>query len=357
MARGRRNLLIYRTGQLGDTLVSMPAIQAIRRKFPDHRFALLTDYHPGRGYVSSWDVLGPAGWFDEAVFYAPGKGLRDKVKNGFSLLRKLRRLSPEYVFDLSQPVRSKRQKYRDRLFLKQLIGAACYKGPDDGICTANRNDGGAAGCEPEWRRLLRIAGEREISADFRIAVPAKEKAAFREIAAAKGLPADGEFLAVGPGSKMPAKRWPPERFAELGKLLLANFPRLHLLVLGGKGDEKLGNELCRTWGERSVCLAGELTVYGSAAALEKCAAFVGNDTGTMHLAAMAGKPCVALFSARDLPGQWYPYGSNHVILRHDTECAGCMLEECDKQNKCLNSIGVEDAFRALKITLEAATAR
>ena len=66
-------VLIYRIGQLGDTLVAMPAIHAIRQNYPRHRLALLTDRHTGsNGYVSSWDVLCPTGWFDEVLFFYAG---------------------------------------------------------------------------------------------------------------------------------------------------------------------------------------------------------------------------------------------------------------------------------------------
>jgi ADP-heptose:LPS heptosyltransferase len=56
------------------------------------------------------------------------------------------------------------------------------------------------------------------------------------------------------------------------------------------------------------------------------------------LAGFVGVPCVAIFSARDIPGKWVPYGSAHRILRRQTDCAGCMLEVCDRKNLCLTRI-------------------
>lgn len=341
----------------------MPAIQVIKRRFPGHRFVLLTDEHAGRSnYVSSWDVLGPTGWFDEVIFYTPGKAVWDMSKKGFSLIRKVRKLSPEYIFNLS-PVRSCWQTARDRFYFKHLIGHVRYNAPrrrvffyrDEQSCK------GADGCEPEWEILLGLAGGHGSGAGFKLIVPGNESARFQRIARAKGfcfLPEDKKqkLLAVGPGSKMPAKRWPAQNFCELGKLLLKKFPQLHLMVLGGREDEETGNELCRAWGERSCNFAGELSIYGSAAALERCAGFVGNDSGTMHLAAMTGAPCVALFSARDRPGKWAPYGDNHIILRHNTECAGCMLEECAAQHgQCLRLITPPRVFEAVRKILAGST--
>ena len=152
---------------------------------------------------------------------------------------------------------------------------------------------------------------------------------------------------------MPAKRWPKEHFAELGRLLLRAFPDMELLVLGGKEDKELGDELCREWREGAHNLAGRLSIYGSAAALGACAAYVGNDTGTMHLAAMAGTPCIALFSARDYPGKWDPWTAiKHNEPPNEIPCAGCMSEECTEyRNECLKQIGVNRVFEAVEAVL------
>jgi ADP-heptose:LPS heptosyltransferase len=95
-------------------------------------------------------------------------------------------------------------------------------------------------------------------------------------------------------------------------------------------------------------MAGKLTIYGSAAVLEHCITYIGNDTGTMHLGGMVGVPCVALFSARDYPGKWEPYGEKHRIIRKDTDCAGCMREVCSRNNDCLMRISVDEVLKEAK---------
>ncbi len=63
---------------------------------------------------------------------------------------------------------------------------------------------------------------------------------------------------------------------------------------------------------------------------------------------MVGTPCIAIFSARDYPGLWEPYGRQHIILRHEVECAGCFLEICEHyDNKCLKLITVNEVFVAI----------
>jgi ADP-heptose:LPS heptosyltransferase len=145
------------------------------------------------------------------------------------------------------------------------------------------------------------------------------------------------WFAVGPGSKMAAKRWPIENFREVGRRLIEEFD-LWPVVFGSEEERPLGERLLQAFG-RGYNAAGALSLRGAAAALARCRFYLGNDTGTMHLAAAVGIRCVAIFSARDLPGKWAPYGDGHIVLRVGIECEGCMLETCvDRKNACLTAI-------------------
>jgi len=353
--KGTGTVVIFRIGQLGDTLVAMPAIDAIRRKYPRHRLVLLTDRYPlGSGFISSWDLLGPTGWFDEVQYYSPTDDFRGRLGNMTLLARKLRRMGPDIIYNLA-PDRTALQQGRDRFFFRQLVGAKNYieEGPTEkaGMDRNGRTDG-LPRMEPEWKRLLVTVGGIE-NPLFHLSIPEKAKAQALRVLMAEGVFFEGKVIAVGPGSKMLAKRWPVERFAAVGKRLLEMYPDLSLAILGGGEDVEIGNQLCQGWGERSHNLAGKLSVYGSAAILERCIAYLGNDTGTMHLAAMVGVPCIAIFSARDYPGKWEPYGDHHIVFRRDVDCAKCMREVClDRGNDCLMRIEVEEVFAAGQQMLE-----
>ncbi len=105
-------------------------------------------------------------------------------------------------------------------------------------------------------------------------------------------------------------------------------------------------------GKRDQC-RGRLGVRAGIAAMEGCGFYLGNDTGTMHMAVSAGIPCVAIFSARDYPGLWYPYGHGHIVLRRTVHCEGCMLEVCHKNGKnCLMSISVDEVLEACTKMIE-----
>ena len=342
-----QTVLIFRTGQLGDTLVSMPAIHAIRKRHPGCTVVLLTDRHPGSGFVSSWDVLGESGWIDEVEFYVPGTGILGMWRNASQLSARLRGRSVTHAYLLTSG-RTPWQRWRDRLFVRFVIGARHCHDASGPPVSLKAVDGLLVRLEPEWRRLL---GAISVDGGDRFELPVSPAAGHEaEIALAAIGPTEGaRLVAFGPGSKMPAKVWPAERYEEVGRRLLAARDNVELVVLGGPEDAAVGNRLCAAWGPRSHNLAGRVSVMAGAAVLRHCSAYVGNDTGTMHLAAMAGVPCIALFSARDNPGKWEPYGEGHTVLRREVDCAGCMLEVCNVQaNKCLRLITVEEVLGAVE---------
>ena len=75
--------------------------------------------------------------------------------------------------------------------------------------------------------------------------------------------------------------------------------------------------------------------------------FILGTIGTMHLAAAVKVPCVAVFSAREDPGLWYPYGNEHKVFRSAIDCEGCMLQECIRRgNECIKRIDASEVFEA-----------
>ncbi|MFC1589027.1 glycosyltransferase family 9 protein [Pseudomonadota bacterium] len=346
-------ILIFRIGQLGDTLISLPAIDAIRLKYPDHRLVLLTDRHQtSKGYVSSWDILEPTGWFDQVIYYDARVQGSAKLTKMLALAKVLRSLEIDHLYNLS-PVRTKSATLRDELFFRYMTGAKNYHARPSFKAPASSNKG-LPKLMPEWQALCRIVNTvSQDNHDFHLPIPQSEKEAVISFVQSQDIDLDKKIIVIGPGSKMPAKQWPQEYFELLGKKLLHEYPQLQLIILGGKEDSSVGEYLSDAWGRRSYNLAGKLSIYGSATLLAKSILYVGNDTGTMHLAAMAGAPCLALFSARDYPGKWWPYGEQHRVLRRKVECEGCMSHVCEYGNKCLKEIKPEDVFEVAKNMIQA----
>jgi heptosyltransferase-3 len=343
-------VLIFRIGQLGDMIVSLPAMWAVRRYWPDAKLTLLCDVHPGRSCVLGSEILGPTGLFDSIEHYAvpsEGHGRARTLASRLQLLLRLRAQRYVALIYLAPSIRKPKQVRRDVAFFK-AAGVGRIYGADHFPPVPIRRPGqpfdmGLSEADLLLERLaadgIPVPGHGEGSLD--LVLGEAEAAAVARWRTTLGADGGRPWIGVGPGSKMPAKRWPLERFAEAAATLIARHD-VWPVVFGGPEDREHGEILLACWG-RGYNAAGALSVRASSMALKQCALYLGNDTGTMHLAAAAGTPCVALFSARDWPGAWHPYGVAKRVFRTALDCEGCYLVECaERRNECLTRITVEE---------------
>lgn len=161
------------------------------------------------------------------------------------------------------------------------------------------------------------------------------------------------MVAIGFGSKMPAKRSPLERFIELIQLMARRIDDLFFMLSGGPEERDDGEQITEILGDQGgINLAGAINIIESAEASSSCVLYIGNDAGTMHLASIMGTPCIALFSARQNQGFWEPFGEKNLVFRHDPECAGCMLTDCvESRMECLMRVCIEEVSGAVRKVL------
>ncbi|MFL6468112.1 MAG: glycosyltransferase family 9 protein [Pyrinomonadaceae bacterium] len=155
---------------------------------------------------------------------------------------------------------------------------------------------------------------------------------------------DRTSFAVAPGSKRPSRMWSENRFSEVIAKLVDEID-LFPIFFGSVQEQGLCERILARVG-RGINIAGKLNIRESAGLLKSCRFYLGNDTGTMHLAAAVGIPCVAIFSAADRNGQWEPFGEGHQILRRNVECEGCRVDICPRANLCLELIDSNEVYNA-----------
>lgn len=350
-----KRILVFRTGHLGDTLVSVPAFWALRERFPDARIAYLSSADPANPqYVSARDVLPETGLFDEWISYPNLSSGIGNIVSLFGLALKIRRKRFDAVFYLMTRYRTSRQIDRDSLFFKlaginKVIGAEFIRKHNLPLEIPKP----IPRIESEANFLLRLLREEGIvtsDREFRpeLALTAEEREATREWMDANGVAnLSGPRIAVGPGSKWDSKIWDEARYADVVKRLIDSHDVIPV-IFGGPEDREKGDRLIRTWG-RGANAAGELNVRRAAAGLRECSLYLGNDTGTMHLAASVETTCVAMFSAVDWIGRFEPFGTRHTLFRRSVECEGCHSPLCLNKvhpNKCLDLISADDVYRA-----------
>lgn len=344
-----RKILIFRIGHFGDTVVALPALWAIRRHYPDAKLTLLTNHdRRNRNYVSPADVLPSSGLIDNVIAYPNDRGFGSFAAFA-SLALQIRRANFDELIYLMPRVRSERQIMRDRKFFR-TAGISELRGSEfllhERLDPPDPSD--STEIERESDFLLRMAAEIDIPVsrpETDLSITKDEAAAAIAWLSAEGLDrGDQTLIAVAPGSKVRSKMWPEDRFIEVLGRLIQKFD-CHPIIFGGPEDRDLGNRLISSIGKGSNA-AGSLGIRADAALLQKCHLYLGNDTGTMHLASAAGVSCVAMFSRTEWNGRWSPFGENDRLFRSTVPCADCAAGDTVGVHACMEAISADEVFDA-----------
>lgn len=169
-------------------------------------------------------------------------------------------------------------------------------------------------------------------------------------ARAAALWPEGEpVLALGPTANWGGKMWPGERFAALALRLTGEtgiLPNARIAVFGGPGEEALAQAtLARLPADRTLNLVGQLSLLDIAAALQRCAIYIGNDSGLMHLAAASGVPTVGLFGP-SREENYGPWGQRTAAIRTDLRYDEILAQpgyDYRKQDSHMLSLSVDKA--------------
>jgi heptosyltransferase-2 len=163
---------------------------------------------------------------------------------------------------------------------------------------------------------------------------------------AAGLAPAHPIVGFAPGAAYGhAKRWPPDRVAQV----IADLSRRDIaaVLVGAGADRDTGRAIESTLppGARVVNLIGRTTVRQLVGVIARCAAFVSNDSGAMHIAAALGVPLTALFGPTD-ERVTAPAGGADVIVR-EVFCRPCMLRECPIDHRCMKRIEVDAVLQSI----------
>lgn len=179
----------------------------------------------------------------------------------------------------------------------------------------------------------------------RLVLRPEDEASMAKRLAEFGIRPDELVIGLNPGSTYGgAKRWLPERFAETADRL-AGQVGVSVLIVGARGEEALARSIASRIRARTVVLTGKTSVRELMAAVKRCALFLTNDTGPMHIAAAVGVPVVAVFG----PTDWRttaPFGTGHALVRRPVGCSPCLLRECPIDHRCMTGVTVEEVYAA-----------
>ncbi len=320
------NVLVKGNNWLGDAVMSLPTLRSLKEMMPRGRVTVLTkpafaDLYRGAPYV------------DEVLGHERG-GMGKWIRT----LRELKKRKFDAVILLPRSFSAALLAWSARIPRRIGYGG----GGRTKLLTETPEPLGRRHRVYHYHHLLSSLGEPPPVKPPRLEIPA-DAAAWAE----STLPG-GPWIGFNPGATYgAAKQWFPDRFIELGKKLSK---RGRLVVVGGPAEAHLGQKIAD--GIDGINLAGKTSVTQLAAAIARCALFVTNDTGPMHVADAVATPMVAIFG----PTDWIvtpPFGKTHTIVRHEIECSPCLKRTCPLgHHDCMKKIEVAQVLRACEERLK-----
>lgn len=306
-----QNILIVRFSSMGDIVLTTPAIRALRRAFPEARidyvtkrqFAGLLTNNPRLTSVHAYDSRsGIAG------LRALGREFRGRR---YDLLVDLHNNQRTRLLALlARPRRIARYaKYRIRRTLLVKTGLNLYPRPIEQV-------------PDRYLRPLKPFGVMADHDGLELFPTAAERARAAALLDDAGVAADDLVIGLGPAASFPLKQWPVERFAEVGRELARRYGA-RIALFGGPDDVELLRPLMSEIPNRPLLLCGSLTMMESAAALARCALFVGNDTGAAHIASAMGCKVVTIFGPTAEELGFYPYQAASEVVSLPLPCRPC----------------------------------
>ena len=321
-------MLIRASNWLGDSVISTPAVRAIKKGRPD---AHITIAAPSN-VASIWKLIPEV---DEIIpltrksLFAAIRAIRRQPRFDVAILfpNSLRAALEVWLAGISRRVGYR--GHRRSWLLNQIVPESRRRGPP----------------EHQANRYLRIAQETGARADLN---------GVTAVSSARDVDLGRRKLALCPGAEYgPAKRWLPERFAEAAAAIAVQ-SSAQWILFGTKNDVAIGETIATTLGNNCVNRIGQTTLEQLVEELRACRVLLTNDTGTMHLAALLGVPVVAVFGSTE-PRLTAPLGNGHVILRHQVECSPCFLRECPIDFRCMKAVTVQEVVDAVMSILRRST--
>jgi heptosyltransferase II len=343
-------ILIRATNWVGDAIMALPALRAVRGRFPEAEIAVVA-----RPYVA--DIYQGQGICDRLVAYDPrgthrGFGGRERLAERLRTEKFDAALLLQNAFDAAWlawragiPKRIGYARDGRSLLLTKAIAA-----PRPGEIPAHE--------QFYYLELIRragwadsLVGEKSIA--LAVTTASKQKVEDFLLSAGVRPRASALRVAIGAGASYgSAKCWPPERFAYVAERLKAQFDA-DVILFGTAAETQVTSAIAAGMKHTPIDLAGKTAIAELPALLSQCHLFIGNDSGAMHVAAAVGLPVVAVFGPTD-PDGTAPVTPRCTILQEKPYCSPCFLRRCPTDHRCMTRVSPDAVAGAARSWLGSA---
>ena len=333
-------ILIRATNWVGDAIMALPALRAVRPRYPEAQITILA-----RPYVAA--IYKHQQVCDNMMF----------VDDKSDMINELRAQKFEVALLLQNAFEAAWLAWRaaipERIGYardgRSLLLTKAVPVPKPGEIPPHE--------QYYYLELLRRAGWLDSLPNesfIRLNVPGENRQSAADFLLSSGARQNKLRIAIGAGASYgSAKCWPPDRFAELANRLQAQ-NNADVILFGTPAEAAVSSAIVAGMGHPPINLTGKTSIADLPALLSQCHLFIGNDSGAMHVAAAVGLPVVAVFGPTD------PFGTAPVtprcsIVHEKPYCSPCFLRRCPTDHRCMTRVtpdAVEAAARHWMSSME-----
>jgi len=340
-----KRILITRTDRMGDVVLSLPAIRAVRKAFPGAYIAVMVQPRMD-------DLLKGNPHIDEVIVYDKNKKQKG-IFNNISFIRQLR---------------SKRFDTALILHTTKRINLICFltgipkrigyaRGKADFLLTDKIAYTKKLGEKHEAEYSLDILRYLGIEPEFLlpfIYVQRDDEKKADILLKSLDIGRGEKFVVLHPGASCVSKMWPLENFAKTGDMLIEDL-KIKVMINLAPDQAALGEKVRGMMNNKPVFFCAPATLGVLAALFKKASLVISNDSGPVHVASGVGTPVISIFGRNQKglsPVRWRPLGDKAIAIHKDVGCTDCLAHDCKKDFLCLREITVEEVFEEAKELLK-----
>ena len=341
-------ILVIQLGDIGDAVLTLPAIEALGKAFPERSLVLCVREH-------ARELMEDCPWVRHVLSVNKQKrNVRAELRHQIQFFRALREYRCALAFELRTGTRGAVMAF--------LSGARTRvaRYANDGTLWRNRL---FTHLVKPLQEDIQYAAQHNLNimAPFglfsenprpTISVPERRRKMVETLFLKAQIPENRPLVAVHPFSLWRYKEWRPSEMAALLDRIQVEHD-CAVVVTGAPNERKRAEDLIGICSRKPYNLAGETSIGELPAVLEACRLFIGVDTAALHIAAAVGIPTVGIFGPSSWTN-WAPRGREHLVVKMDLPCQPCSRKGCDgsERSRCLMEFKADEVHERIARMLD-----
>ena len=338
-ATNKKRILVIKLSAVGDVILIIPSLKALREKYPDAWISVLV----GR---KSRNIIRNCPYVNDTLVY------EETEKYRFLSLLKMSKLLAKEDFDIVVDLQNNRISH----FLAYFSGAKIRAGHDNRKWSffLNRKVKGGQMTLPPLEhqfQVLKLVGLDMFDKELELWTEPRENRKIEEFLRTQWVSSSQTLVGINPGSspRWPTKQWPLENFAKLCDELAKR--NIRVVITGSEEDRASSEELFQMTKNKPVNAVGKTSITELVALIKRCQVFISSDSAPMHIASSVGVPLVAIFGPTDPKRHLVPPKRFQVFWK-EVPCSPCYLRSCPIGLICMKKIGVQEVLESVLYFLE-----